>query len=152
MTTLRVDDIPTSGSTIEQDFTVAKRQIVPTIQLNLIFVNAPSGTFTLTVKEGSNIVATNSQTYAQIASKHSLSGDPTHHGFFNFDFSTELILNEETTYTLELSTSGYTLDLATPSFGSWVLPHSDLMPTFSITTTSDDQKPLGFRIWSFQNG
>ena len=152
MTILRVDSVPSSGTTVEQEFTVASRQIVPTIQLNLIFINGPAGTFTLTVKEGSNTVGSTSETYSSLETKHSLSADPTHHGFFNFDFATEIVLNEETTYTLELSTTGYTEDLGTPNYFGWVIPHIDLLPSFSITTTSDDQKPYGFRIWSYQNG
>ena len=141
-----------SGQTLSQDFTVPTRRQVSTVQPYLVFVGAPAGTFTFTLKEGSTTIATASETYASLTTKHTLSGDTTQFEYFNFDLSSNVVLNPNTTYTLEFSESGYTEDLTPPSsFVSWIKPHESLLSTFNIETFSDTQKPFGFLLWGLDN-
>lgn len=145
MTTLRVNDLEAVALT--QDFIVSRRKIVDTVRINLLFVDDPAGTYTVALKDDTTILATKSLTMAEIISAGGFAGGQHHHGFFQFQFATKATLNTERTYTIEFSATGYSFDVN--SHVSWIKPHENLVNTFDVETTSDDQKPQGYQLWGF---
>ena len=144
MTTLVVEDLKT---TLTQDFEVLQRRTVTNIRPYLVFANDPSGTYTITVKDGATALASKSLTMAEIISGGVWNANEYHYGFINFDLDNEAILNTNRTYTIEYSSSGYTFDLA--AYTSWIKPHEDLINTTDETITTDSQNPFGFQLWGF---
>lgn len=134
------------GIEITQAFTVSDRVAVSALRPELFLSNDPAGTFTFAIKDGATTLASKSLTTATIKANASFNDNEHHHGVFNFQFTTPIILNKGT-YTISFTTSGYTF--ATGSFISWVKPHDNLINTFTITTTNDDFRPFGYELWGF---
>ncbi len=97
--------------TLTQTFTVTKRAgiLVERIRLHLCKYLAPTGTFTLTIKDGEgNTVATSAQTLDQmVMADATIGSEDYYHGHVSFTFTRYPNLKPGD-YTLELSSSGYT--------------------------------------------
>lgn len=145
MTTLVVNELRT---TLEQDFYVDKRLQLSAIRLNLYLHNDPSGTFTLSVKNGSDTIATSSLTVSTIKTNAGLSDNQYHHGFFRFDFSDIVPLIKNVTYTLELSSSGYTF--SDSSYIGWIKEFENNTNTLIDSTDNDFEKDFSFQLWGYR--
>ncbi len=143
MTTLVVDELKT---TLTQNLTINlnRRYTVAGIRPYLYMHNSPSGTFTLSIKEGATTHASKTFTSAEIKSDLSTS-DNFAHIYKALVFANPLHLSEGT-YTLELSSSGYTFGES--SYLSWVKDFENIYNnTDSLTGISLDDYPLGFQLF-----
>jgi len=143
-------------TTLTQDFTLASDSNYNVSRMRpFIFIyNMPAGTFTLTVKQNSETVATATFTSASLKSDIGTSDDyfyiwanltPTP----TSGTVTDTLSLKPGTVTFELSSSGYTfIDLSSPWIG-WVKEHE-----FAITTDyvsiSDSQKPLSLKLLTYE--
>jgi hypothetical protein len=139
----------TLTSSLSQTITVEKRMIVKAIRPRIVLYNDPAGTFTFSIKQGATVLATKSLTLAEILSGAGLSAGQYHHGFVNWEFDQQVVLNKEV-YTIELTTSGYTFSEA--SYFGWVRDHEDLTNriTDDSNILSDVDNPLTVQIWGYQ--
>lgn len=122
--------------TLVQNFTVTRRTQVERIRLHLCKYLAPTGTFTLTVKDGDgNAVATSAQTLDQmVMADATIGSEDYYHGHVSFTFTRYPNLKPGE-YTLELSSTGYTY--AEDEFIGWCKAWED--PTIALT---DDDSPV----------
>lgn len=146
MTTLLLN--PLEAVTLSQEFTVEKRLIIKAVRPYLYFHNDPAGTFTISVKQGVTTLASFSQSMATILAGASWTAGQYHHAFIKFEFTNPLILNEET-YTIELSSSGYTYNAS--SYLGWIkeyeFPTNVVSPVPPVGASTD--YPYSFQIWSY---
>lgn len=133
--------------TLSQTITVNKRIIVDSIRPRLYLHDDPAGTFTLSIKQGATTLGSKSLTMADIKTNAGFADNQFHHGFFRFQFANQVVLNPGT-YTVELSSSGYTF--AEASYLGWIIDHEDLTNTITPgdTVISDIDNPLTMQIWS----
>jgi hypothetical protein len=144
VSTLLLDELRT---TLDQDFTVSKRINLVHVYPKLYLHNDPSGTFTLTVKEGSTTLSSNTFTMAAIKSGASLNDNEFHTGFFQVTLTNPVVLNKDVTYTIEISASGYTFSES--SYLGWEKEWDDYTNTFSVSITGEDQSPFAYRLWGY---
>ena len=140
MTTLVVEELKT---TLTQDITINlnRRYTIEGIKVYLMMYNAPSGTFTLSIKQSGSVIASKSFTSADIKTDLSTS-DNYAHLWKALVFTNPLILSRGA-YTLELSQSGYSF-LET-SYLSWVRPHENIFND-NESTGYFTSNPLAFRL------
>lgn len=142
MSKIVMDELVT---TLRQDIAVKERLILSHIKLFLYLHNDPSGTFTISVKDGATTLGSASLTMDQIKIGASFGNNQYHKGMFRFGVDPNPILNPDTTYTLELSSSGYSFSES--SYLAWVKEHENLTNTFNYNTISDYEKPFSFQLW-----
>ena len=144
MSKLLVEEL--EATTLSQSFTILNRLALSAVRPLLYLHNDPTGTFTLTIKNGSETVTSASLTGAQIISNAGFTAGQYHYGFFKFDMSA--ILNIDTTYTLELSSSGYTFSEA--SYLGWIREHENNTNSIDGTITSSLSNPLSYQLWGYK--
>jgi len=133
-------------TTLEQSFQVNERIQVSAIRPWLYLHNDPAGTFKFAIKQNGNEIGSKELTISEIKTLAGLSDNEYHHGFIKFDFNA--ILNIDTSYQIELSSSGYVYD--PNSYIGWVKPHENLLNSFDDVISYDDQKPLGVQMWGYK--
>lgn len=144
MTTLVVEELKT---TLSQSFTVNvnRRITVAAVRPYLLMYNSPSGTFTLSLKEGATTHASKTFTSADIKSDLSTS-DNYAHLWKVIEFSNPVHLSKGS-YTLELSHSGYTF--SDTSYLGWIKEHENIFQnTADLTGLSSYDYPLSFQLFS----
>ena len=145
MTTLIFEEL--KGVPIEQTIVVSERISFKAIRLYLIKALSPSGTMTLKIKDGSEIVGQGNLTSLEMESGDSnVTALNYTHGFFDFGID-DLVLNEGV-YTLELSTSGYTY--APDTYFGWVKEFENRTNNLTGTVTNVTDSPLSFQIWEYK--
>lgn len=146
MSILVIDELK---STLTQDFVLADDSLVglklKAIRPLLYFHNDPSGTFTLTLKQGVSTVDSKSLTMAEILTDAGFSSNEFHWGVFNFEFDKYNKIKRGITYTMELSSSGYTF--ADSSYLGWIKPHEDFINTFTGSGGSFLNNAFGYELW-----
>jgi hypothetical protein len=145
MTTLVLDELRT---TLEQNFTTVEREQVYAIRPNLYLHNDPVGTFILSIKQGSTTLGSTTLTLAEIKTGAGFADNQYHHGVFRFLFSTPVVLQARTEYTIELSSSGYTFSES--SFIGWVKEFENLKNTFTDSISNDYENPFSFEKFSYK--
>lgn len=139
MTTLVVEELQT---TLSQEFTISrsKRYHISGLKMYLVMYNAPSGTFTATIKSGATTIASKSFTSGDIQSDLSTS-DSYAHVWKALVFDNNVILDKGT-YTLELSSSGYTFSES--AYMGWVKEHDQIFFGTDYTVNNIWEYPLSF--------
>jgi len=129
--------------TQEISLTQDRRYHIPAISLGIVFYNAPSGTFTVSVKSGSTTLVSDTFTSAELKSDLSTSND---YGYLKkeFQFTSDLIL-EKGTYDIELSSSGYTFSES--SFIGWIKPASNIFITHTTNDSVYTNNPFDILIY-----
>ena len=132
MTKLVVEELRT---TLSQSFTLelSRRYHIYAIKPHVYLHNSPAGTFTFTIKSGSTSLASSSFTSQDCKDDLSTAND-------YIRINKALILSQPLsidggTYTLELSSSGYTY--TSSSFIGWVKEHENIFSDITGTTETD---------------
>jgi hypothetical protein len=134
--------------TQEINFVSRRRYHIPAISLGIVMYNAPSGTFTLSVMDGSIVLTSKSFTSADIKTDLSTSNN---YGYIykTLQFTSELIL-EYGSYDFVLSSSGYTY--SSNSFIGWIKPPSDVFNTEANSDSLYLNNPLDILIYDTKFG
>ena len=142
MTTLVLDELIT---TLSQDFTINlnRRYSIEGIRPYIYMHNAPAGTFTLSLKEGVTTLVSQTFDSAEIKSDLSTS-DNFAHIWKRLVFSTPFQLSKGT-YTLELSSSGYTF--AESAYIGWIREYENVFNETSGTIDTLFDNPFSFQIF-----
>jgi hypothetical protein len=142
MTTLVVEELKT---TLTQNFTIDlnRRYTIAGIRPYIYMHNAPAGTFTLTLKEGVNSLA--SQTFTSTEIKSNLSTvDNYAHIYKALTFTNPIHLSKGS-YSLTLSSSGYTF--STGSYLAWVKEYENIFNTTDGANDTDFNNPMSFQLF-----
>lgn len=137
-----VDELET---TLYQDFSFKLNKSVKAIRPNLYLHNSPSGTFTVSLKEGATTLASKSYTMAQIESLAGFTANQYHHGYFTFEFDDYINLKNNKTYRIELSAAAYTFSES--AYIGWIRPHENLYNNATSEINAYDNA-FGFQLWS----
>ncbi len=146
MTTLVLDELKT---TLEQDFTLNEDSLtgmrIKAIRPLLYLHNDPTGTFTISLKQGVTTIDSKALTMAEILSNANFSAGQYHWGVFNFEFDQYNTIKRGLTYTIELSSSGYSFTES--AYVGWIKPHEDLVNTFNEVVDIFTKNPFGYQLW-----
>ena len=96
------------------------------------------------IKQGSTVKATKSYTAAQLVSAASWSAGQYHHGYINFEFADYVNLKRNTTYRINLTSSGYTF--AATAYLGWIRPHENVYNN-STELTNEFSNSFGYQLW-----
>jgi len=107
--------------------------------------NDPTGTFTFTLKDGSDVLDSESFNASDIKAGANFNDNEYHYGFFKLDFNA--ILNHDRLYTLELDSSGYTFSGS--EYLGWIKEFENITNSFSDSIFSFHQKPFGYQLWGY---
>jgi hypothetical protein len=134
---LVVNDLITS---IEQQITTVQPHDIGAIRLYLLKELSPTGSLTLSILKGSDVIFTEEKTIASIIAASDLMTETNYfHGFLTWELSARL--ERETTYTIKLEgTDGYTSGI------SWVKEY--INPTNNSTFDSFLTAPHSIQLWS----
>lgn len=141
MTQLLCEELRT---TLEQDFTLTGSRVfqINSVRPFIVMYNAPSGTFTFSIKSGVNTLGSVSFTSTDVQSDLSTSNTYAYlHKALTFTNDVPLRAG---TYTLEMSSSGYTF--SANSFMGWV-KNNDLFFTVDGTPLNETNNPHSFELW-----
>lgn len=145
MTTLIVEEL---RSTLSQSFTLSlnQRSHIYAIKPNIYMHNAPSGTFTFTIKSGGDSLGSVSFTSSDIKTDLSTSNNYAHirKGLI---FSNPIALKNGS-YTLELSSSGYTY--SSGSFIGWIKDYENIFIDVTGSATTDFDNGQTFYLYSLR--
>lgn len=136
-------------NTLSQEFTISlnKRRQVYAVRPRLYMHNAPSGTFTVKIKDGATELASRDFTSTELKSLLNTANNYAH-GFFKLDFDEPVPLKNGT-YQVELSASGYTFSES--AYLAWVKDHDNVFHEIDGTVDGDEDKPLTFELWTYRN-
>ena len=142
MTKIYTEELET---TLSQEFTLSgnERRQVSAIRPWVLMFNVPAGTFTFSLKSGSDILAQVSFTSADIQSD--LSTSDTYGYIYKRLVFDNIIPLEAGTYTIEMSSSGYTFSES--SFIGWGRRTENLFYEVSGQLADDSTYPLAFELW-----
>jgi hypothetical protein len=145
MTTLVVDKLET---TLEQDlaYSGSERIAIASIAPYLLMYNNPSGTFTLSVLKGSELLFSKSFTSAEIKTAMSTT-DNYAHVFYPIIPDNGIQL-EGGTYKFRISASGYTASES--SYMGWIRQFENIQTELDYVPYSDLQKPYSIRIKQYK--
>lgn len=132
-------------TTLTQTITLKYNRVyqIAGLKLKLVMFNAPSGTFTVSIKSGANTLASKDFTSAEI--KTDLSTVNNYAWLWKpFEFSTICALKKGS-YDIVLSSSGYTY--SNTSFLGWVKPHENIFTERTDAFTDYTTNPYGVRIY-----
>lgn len=132
-------------STLSQEVTWSnvKRTHLKAIRPYIYMHNAPSGTFTISVKKGSDLLAESSFTSADIKSELSTTENYIHL-WKTVSFVSAIPINSGN-YTIELSSMGYTF--SETSYIGWIKEHEDLINN----NNQVGDFPLSIQFWTYGN-
>lgn len=130
-------------TTLTQTITLSYDRIyhVAGIKIKLLMYNAPSGTFTLSIKQGATTLSTATFTSADIKTDLSTT-DNYAHLYKALNFSLPL---KKGSYDLVLSSAGYTYSAS--SFLGWIKSHENVFIEKTTTPDSFIDNPLDVLIY-----
>jgi hypothetical protein len=141
MTVLLVEELKT---TLEQDFTLAGSRVyqISALRPFVCMYAAPSGTFTFSIKSGSNVLGSVSFTSADIQSDLNTSNN---YAYIHkkLEFTNDIPLRAGS-YTVEMSSSGYTYSAS--SFMGWA-KNNDVFFDITGTVNNETNNPHSFELW-----
>lgn len=132
-------------TTLSKSFTLTGTQVwqVNACRPKLVMYNAPSGTFTLSIKSGANTLGSADFTSADIKSDLNTSNNYAYiHKVLQF---TNDIPLRAGTYTAELSSSGYTYSVN--SFIGWVKETESVFETIVGTINNETNYPFTMQLF-----
>jgi len=141
MTVLLVEELKT---TLEQDFTLAGSRVyqISALRPFVCMYAAPSGTFTFSIKSGSNVLGSVSFTSADIQSDLNTSNNYAYI-YKKLEFTNDIPLRAGS-YTVEMSSSGYTYSAS--SFMGWA-KNNDVFFDITGTVNNETNNPHSFELW-----
>jgi hypothetical protein len=107
----------------------------------LLLYNDPPGTFTLTLKDGSDTLDSKDFTVAELKAGAGFNDNEYHKGFFKIDLNA--ILHHDRTYTLELTSSGYSF--SGTSYLGWIKEFERSTNSFSDSIWTFHQIWVGLK-------
>lgn len=143
---LLVEELKT---TLSQDFSLSlqTRKNISAVRPHIVLYNAPAGTFTLSLMQSSIVLGSQTFTSASLRSLFDTSDDYLH-GYPKIEF-TNPVLVKEGSYTLKLSSSGYTF--SNSAYIAWVKRHENLFYKIDGGVPEDDANlPLTFELWAYK--
>lgn len=143
----QLDSIDT---TLEQNFTLPNNTTIEQFSIKLHIVNDPTGTFTLTLKDGVTIIEAMSLTVAQINALILVQEGFTEvnkNGYILFEPVFPINLRRNVEYTLLLSSSGYTF--SSSSSIAWVVEYLNEMNKLLDVPASDLGKALSYKLHGY---
>lgn len=145
MTKLVVDELFT---TLSQTFTVTNqiRLTIKAIRPYIYMHNNPSGTFTISLKEGATTLA--SKTFDSASIKTDLSTSDNYAHIFKTIVFDDPVYIGDGEYEIELSSSGYSYSKS--SYIGWVREHENLINEVNGTPISDFGNPRTFQLLTKQ--
>lgn len=145
MSTLVVDSLTSS---LQQDIDVigTERIHVAAFIPYLYIYNMPAGTFTFSLIKSS--VTVFSQTFTCADIKTSLGTTNNYMHCFYPIIPSSLVQMAEGTYTVKISSSGYTA--SNSSYIGWIKQHENIQNGIEYTPSSDKQNPLAIRIKTYK--
>ena len=147
MTTLVVSEIRTA---LSQEIRAKNRILVKAVRPYILKHLSPSGSLTLSLKDGNGTIKSKTLTTAEIeANSDDITGSNYFHGFINFEFDEQLTLNRGV-YTVELSYSDTFDGLA---YFGWIHEYENETNDreYLISSPNTMQKAqLGLQIWSYK--
>lgn len=142
-----INSEPLKVTPLVQDFTIPDHDYrfnLFAVRPLLMLYNDPVGTFTFTLKDGADVLASFDFDMQYFKDNTDFLNNQFHYGFFKIPL--KAVLNSYRTYTLELSSSGYTFDGT--SYISWLKEFEDITNTFTDDTIwSYREKPFGYQLW-----
>lgn len=145
MTTLVVDELTTSG-TLSHTVNLNQQRIyqIEAIKIKILMYNAPSGTFTFTVKDSdSNTLFTDTFDSAELKNDLDTTDDYLYL-FKIIDCNNSLVLKSGS-YDFELTASGYTY--SSGSYLAWIKSHENIFNEVNGTSTSYANNPYDVLIY-----
>ena len=82
---------------------------------------------------------------AEILSNAGFSASQYHWGVFNFEFDNYNLLKRGITYTIELSSSGYSFSES--AYLGWIKPHESPLNTFVGVAQTFLENAFGYELW-----
>ena len=142
MTTLVVDELKT---TLTQTFTLNlnRRYNIGAVRPLIYMHNAPSGTFTISIKSGANTLVSKSFTSSDI--KSDLSSSDNYAWIWKALSFDNVIQLSNGSYTLELSSSGYSY--SSSSYLGWIKEHENQFNETLGTPLSAFDNPYSFQLF-----
>lgn len=129
-----------------QEFKIKRNRLhLEGIRPWLYLHNDPAGTFTLTLKDGANILDSVDFTVSDLKNGAGFADNQYHKGYF--DLRLNAILHHDRLYTLELSSSGYAF--AGSSYLGWIKEFENLTNSFNEIIWTFNQKPFGYQLWGY---
>lgn len=116
-------------------FSAERRHNIGGIKIGLVSYNAPSGTFTLSLKSGATTLWSDTFNHAELKTDLSVAND---YLYIFKAFSTDIKI-ESGVYTLEISASGYTY--STNSFLGWIRDTNGFQVVTEGVTPLDENSP-----------
>jgi hypothetical protein len=134
--------------TLEQEFFVNldRRYSLKAIRPLLFMYNAPSGTFTLSIKQGANVLSSVSFDSAEIKSDLNTTANYAYL-WKTLVFSNPIQLSKGA-YTIELSSSSYSF--STFSYIGWIKEHENIFNDTVPLNADDFDNPLSFQLFEFK--
>lgn len=134
------------GTTLIQEFKIKRNRLnLTAVRPWLYLHNDPAGTFTLTLKDGANILDSSDFTVSDLKNGAGLNDNEYHKGFFKIDL--RATLQHDRLYSLELSSSGYSFSGS--SYLGWIKEFENLTNSFSESIWTFHQKPFGYQLWGY---
>lgn len=145
MTTLVVDELKT---TLTQTINLNKvrRYNIAAVRPLIYMENAPSGTFTLSIKSGATTLASKSFTSADIKADLGTS-DNFAYLWKNVTFDIPVKLNNGA-YTLELSSSGYSY--SSSSYIGWIKEFENIFNEINGTPQDYSENPFSYQLFEYR--
>jgi hypothetical protein len=142
---LIVDDLESTA--LDHTFTAPKDCELGALTLYLYKAENPTGSLTLTIKQGSDTIYTETKTIASIISTVPNWTDSTwDHGEFDWQINPGVRLGQNVEYVVELSgTAGYTQGI------SWVKLHDDPVNEFYTTIDNEFDYPRSMLFWIWED-
>jgi len=136
---------PLKVTPLVQEFKIKRNRLrIKAIRPWLYLHDDPAGTFTLTLKDGSNALDSHDFTVDDLRLGAGFADNQFHHGYFNLPI--EAVLNHDQTYTMELSASGYTFG---SSYLGWIKEFESLKNSFDDPIWTYHQNPFGYELWGY---
>lgn len=143
MTTLVVDEFISS---LYQEFTVKIPRIVRAIQPYLYIHGSPAGTLTLNFKHSGTTIESKAITISQLITNADESPNGYIHGYFTFQLDNDVPIKRDTTYRIELDTSGYTF--TETDYIAWHRPFENTFNNTTPSLTNAEANPFGYLVWA----
>lgn len=143
MTTIVCDSLITT-LTQEVNLKLNRNYLIEGIKIRLVMFNAPSGTFTLSFKDGATTLASKDFTSADIKSDLSTTNN---YAYIDkvIQFDTVLNVKGARSYDLVLSSTGYTEDSG--SFLAWAKSYENIFNALESTPSDYLENPMDYLIY-----
>lgn len=130
-------------TTLTHTATAVRRMSIQALRPYIYKHLSPSGSFTLSLKQGGSTLGSATFTSADIEAIDGVTALNYFHGAYKVEFTDPVIVNRGE-FEIELSHSGYTF--AESAYLGWIREHERIINPFT-STGNDAENPLAVEIW-----